>query len=73
MKKFTVAAVAAAGLTAISLGLAAPTPAADIEKPPVTGLSDQLFQRCENGPLYPGGHSTLTCRPQLALIPVTLP
>jgi hypothetical protein len=73
MKKFTLTAIAAIGVTALSLGLTAPAPAAGVENETVTGSqTNQLPHLCGIGPLSPLGHPALTCLPRLALTPITL-
>ena len=73
MKKLTVAAIAATGFTALSLGLATTALAGGIGTETVTaGQANQLTHLCGSGPRYPIGHPTLTCPPRLALTPVTL-
>ena len=73
MKKATVAAIAATGFAALSLGLTVPTPVAGAGNETVTGgQPNQLPHLCGSRPQSPIGHSTLTCLPRLALTPMAL-
>jgi hypothetical protein len=73
MKKLTVIAIAATGVTALSLALTAPAPAAGVGNETVTGSqTNQLPHLCGIGALSPMGHPTVTCLSRLALTPVTL-